>query len=163
MTDEEYINECKSLIKSIGSNEIKRLFTYEEAEVDCEFLGFLDNYKDIPSIVPLDFTIIDVGCYMAFQADYFKHYKSYIGIEPFVPVEFRLKQTNAKYFLQTMQDFIKNPCGFNIDKSFVICSAVPDFSVKKIIVENFPYFRIAYPGKDTVERLPIKYNKMEGD
>ncbi len=163
MTDEEYINECKALIKSIGRNEIKRLFTYEEIEVDFEFLGFLYNYKDIPSIVPLDFTIIDVGCYMAFQADYFKHYKSYIGIEPFVPIEFRLKQANAKYFLQTMQDFIKTPCDFDINKSFVICSAVPDFDVGKIIVENFHYFRIAYPGKDTVERLPIKCNKVEDD
>lgn len=154
MTDEEYISECKFLIKSIGINEIKRLFAWEEAEVDFEFLGFLDNYKDIPNIVPLDFTIIDVGCYMAFQGDYFKHYKAYIGIDPWTPIEFRLKQPNAKYFLQTMQDFIKKPCDFNKNKSFVICSGVPDFTLENLIAENFPYFRVAYPMRNTVEKLP---------
>jgi len=162
MTEKEYIEECKNLIKSIGYSEVKRLFSYEEAEADCEFLGFLDNYKDIPSIVPLDFVIIDVGCYMAFQADYFKHYKSYIGIDPYQPIEFRLKQGNTKYYLQTIQDFVKTPFSFDVNKSFVICSAVPDKDVRKLVIENFPYFRIAYPGKNTIEKLPI-IDKMEVD
>lgn len=156
MTEKEYINECETLIKSIGHNEIKRLFSYKEAEVDYEFLGFLDNYRDIPNIVPVDFTIVDVGCYMAFQADYFKHYRRYIGIEPFCPIEFRLIQRNAEYYLQTIQDFVKMPFRFDIDKSFAVCSGVPDSKgeIKKIIVETFPYFRIAYPGQKTIEKLP---------
>lgn len=157
MTDEEYINECKTLIKSIGGKEIKRLFTYEyaSAEVDFEFLGFLYNYKDIPNRIPLDFTIIDAGCYMAFQADYFKHHKLYIGIDPSVPVEFRLMQKNAEYHLQTMQDFVKDMSELNINKAFVICSAVPDKDLWKLIAESFPYFRIAYPGQNTIEKFPL--------
>lgn len=160
--DEKYLRECRNILKSIGKDEVRRLFSYAECEVEPDFLGFLDNYKDIPEKLPHDFTIIDIGCYMAFQADYFKEYKHYIGVEPDVPNEYRLKQHNAEYYEQSAQRFVVDTLpklidnGLDLQKTFAICSAVPDKEARKLVCDIFPYHRVAYPAQTTIESFPEK-------
>lgn len=168
--DEKYLRECHNILKSIGEDEVRRLFSYDECEVDTEFLGFLENYKDIPEKLPHDFTVIDIGCYMAFQADYFKEYKNYIGVEPDVPNEYRLKQHNAEYYEQTAQQFVKETLpklidnGLDLQKTFAVCSAVPDKEARKLVCSTFPYHRTAYPAQETIENFPEKQRlKFKGE
>lgn len=157
---EWYRTESLNILASIGKEEAKRLFAYDECEVERDYLGFLENYKDLSEILPKDFTVIDIGCYMAFQADYYKNFKHYIGVEPWVPLEFRLRQPNAEYYKQTAQQFIAETlpkligAGLDLNKTFAVCSAVPDEEAKKLVTEAFKYYRIAYPGEADRESFP---------
>lgn len=152
--------ESENIFASIGSEETNRLFSYEKCEVAPDFLGFLENYKDISERLPKDFIIIDIGCYMAFQADYYKNFKDYIGVEPQTPLKYRLRQNNAEYYEQTAQQFVANTLpvlienGLDLDKTFAVCSAVPDEEARKLVAETFKYYRVAYPGEDDIERFP---------
>ena len=155
-----YETESLNILASIGKEEAKRLFSYDECEVERDYLGFLENYKDLSEILPKDFTIIDIGSYMSFQADYYKGFKHYIGVEPWVPLEFRLRQPNAEYYEQTAQRFIAETlpqlitAGLDLNKTFAICSAVPDKTTKLLVAKTFKYFRVAYPGEDDLENFP---------
>lgn len=149
----------EDIVQSIGEGEINRLLSWEYCELDYEYLGFLENYHDLKNI-PLDYAIIDFGCYQAIQADYFKDHIAYIGVEPTIPKEYRLKQDNALYYEQTIKEFIDDTLpklidiGFDKNKIIAICSAVPDFKETAIVSEVFPYHRIAYPSTQTIESLP---------
>lgn len=157
---EWYKTESLNILASIGIEEAKRLFAFDECEVERDFLGFLENYKDIAESFPKDFTVIDIGCYMAFQADYFKDFNRYIGVEPYTPLEYTLNQPNAEYYGQTAQRFIAETLpeliedGLDLDKTVAICSAVPDETAKILVVRAFKYFRVAYPGEDDLENFP---------
>ena len=157
---QRYLRECRNILKSIGQEETKRLFSYSECEVEPEFLGFLENYKDISERVPKDFTIIDIGCYMAFQSDYYKEHERYIGVEPDVPLEYRLRQSNAVHYQQNAQQFVSEVLpkliddGLDLKKTFAVCSAVPDVEAQKLVADTFPYHRIAYPSEKTIDHLP---------
>lgn len=149
--------ESSAILASIGDKEADRLFAYKFCEVDRQCLAFLENYKDISETLPVDFTVIDIGCYMAFQADYFKNFVCYIGVEPAIPIEYRLRQANAEYYKQTAQSFVAETLpklianGLDMNKTFAICSGVPDDEANKLIAETFRYFRIAYPGQEDIE------------
>lgn len=157
--DEKYNQLCNDIIQSIGKQEIERLLSWEFCELDYEFLGFLENYNSLKDI-PQDYAIIDFGCCQAIQGDYFKNHIAYIGVEPSVPNEYRLKQDNALYYQQTIKEFIDNTLpklianGIDINKAIAICSAVPDFKETAMITEIFPYYKIAYPSMETKEILP---------
>lgn len=152
--------ECGAILASIGNEEADRLFAYEFCEVNRQFLAFLENYKDLSETLPADFTIIDVGGYMSFQADYFKHFARYISVEPAVPAEYRLRQANAVHYEQTAQSFVAETLpmliadGLDMNKTFAICSGVPDKNANKAVMNTFKYFRIAYPGCKDIESFP---------
>lgn len=156
----EYAKEALKLINSIGKEEVNRLFSYEYCELEFDFVGFIENYADLKEIIPKDFTIIDVGCYQAMQAHYFKDHRRFIGIEPYIPAEYCLKQENATYYHQTAQQFISETLpqlvseGLDLNKVFAVCSAVPDREAQKLVKETFPYHRVTYPGEITVEKMP---------
>lgn len=160
LVTEWYRAENRNIIASIGSEEAKRLFAYEECEADADFFAFLENYKDLSEVLPKNFTIIDIGSCMSLQADYYKGFKRYIGVEPWVPLEFRLRQSNAEYYKQTAQLFVAETlpqliaAGLDLNKTFAVCSAVPDKTAKALVAKTFKYFRVAYPGEDDLENFP---------
>lgn len=152
-----YSEETKALCASIGEEEMQRLLKYEFIEIDGSFVAFIENYADLSNL-PKDMTIIDIGSYMSFQGDYFKSHEAYIGVEPSVPFEYRLKQDNASYYEMSGQKFIQEVLpkliedGLDLDRTFCVSSAVPDKELRKMIEETFPYHRIAYPAEVTRER-----------
>lgn len=156
----DYEAEKDKLINSIGKKEIDRLYAYDYCDLDYEFIGFIENYSDLKDKIPKDFTIIDFGSYMSLQADYFKDFDKYIGVEPCVPLEYRLIQNNAEYYHTTAQQFVEDDLpkliknGLDKDKVFAIASAVPDTEVREVIKDNFKYYRIAYPYEKTAETFP---------
>lgn len=163
----DYSREAKRLIDSIGEERLAPIWDWQYCEYDYSFVGFIDKYAGLN--IPKDFTVIDIGCCQAVQADYFKNHKQYIGVEPDVPPEYCLQQDNAVYFHQTAQEFIKDtlPClladGLSLKKTFVICSAVPDKEAQRLVAETFPYHRVTYPnrGSDVVYDAPVPLRQRD--
>jgi hypothetical protein len=163
MTEQEvtafYRDETKSLLHSIGKERVGKLSEWEYCEADYEFVAFLENYKDLAEL-PKDFTIIDIGSNQSFQAEYFKDHKKYIGVEPCLPDEYRLQQDNAEYYNQTAQQFIAETLprlieqGLDLEKTFAVCSAVPDREAREQVAETFLYCRVAYPAEETIQYYP---------
>lgn len=153
--------QSKKLSHLIGNSEMQRLFSYEYCELEPDFLGFLNSYYDL-QMLPKDFAIIDIGCYQALQGVYFRNHKKYIGVDIDTPTEYMLKQENAEYFFIQGQRFIKEILpkllgnGLDIDKTFAICSYVPDEELWKMISETFPYHRIKYCDNLISEKLPMQ-------
>lgn len=148
----------KVVFEMIDEAERKRLLSYERCEIEPDFIAFLGNYYDLPLRLPKDYTIIDIGCYQALQGILFQKHKKYIGVEPNVPIEWRLQQDNAEYYNQTGQQFIQKTLpelirnGLDLKKAFIICSAVPDKELQKMIWTVFPQCRISYPFEKTREK-----------
>ena len=152
-----YPELLKEAISEVGLDELKRLSKYPYCELGPDFLGFLDIYFDLKEKVPKDFIILDMGCYQAVQAYYFKDYTKYIGIDNAVENEFRLCQKNAEYYLESIQDFIQKrlpKMNLDMEKVFAICSYVPSEKAMEMVENTFKYHRVFYPGRDVRENFP---------
>ena len=167
MSNDNYLQECKSLLDTMTRENHHRVFDYYMCELEYDFLGFLDVYKDIPNKIPKDFTIIDIGSYQAVQGQYFKDFYKYIAVEPSVPKEYIAKYDNSISYNSSGQEFIgilmPNLIKDNIIdlyKTFCICSYVPDESLRKTwIPNNFPYYRCVYC-EEKDENLPEYFGKL---
>lgn len=150
------------LIKAIGKNEMTKIYKYAEAELDYTFIGFLYSYADLANL-PKDFTIIDLGCFVACQGYYFRNHKNYIGVEPYMPIESRLELNNSIYYKMLGQQFIKQELpnliknGLDLNKTFCVCSYVPDTELYQYIIDTFPYHRIWYTDHSISEIYPDKF------
>ena len=158
LCESEYAKLQKATLDAIPKEESNRLFSYDYCEIEPDFIAFLENYADLATKLPEDYTIIDIGCYQALQGILFRKHKKYIGVEPNVPIEWRLQQDNAEYYEQTGQQFIASTLerliaqGLDLQKAFVICSAVPDKELQKMVCKRFPNYRVAYPSEKTREK-----------
>lgn len=155
--EREYDVLLKEIFAHADKEELKRVFSYGYCELDCGFLGFLENYSDLRYKVPKDFTIIDFGCYQAIQSYYFKDHKKYIGVDNGLDIEYCLRQNNAEYYYDEIKHFIKEEIlklNLDLNKVFAISSYVPSDECMDLIAETFPYHRVCYVGYKTRENLP---------
>jgi len=165
---DEYIKdkeEIRYVLSILGKEKVNRLLSYEKCELDATFIGFLDTHKDLADL-PEDCTVIDFGCYQAFQAAYFKDHEAYIGVEPAVPLDARFCPNNASHYKMSGQRFIKEilptliEYGLDLDKTIAVCSWVPDRELWKLVKETFPNYRIKY-GDVFLESLSEKVAEKE--
>ena len=157
MTEAEHLQCTRDLLNQIGNQEVSRLFSYECCECDSSFVAFLESYWDLKEIIPKDFTVIDFGCYQAFQGALFREHEKYIGVDCGISSLWRLQQSNAIYFECSIQEFIQDILpkeNLNLEKVFAICSYVPDDEARKMIRDTFPYFRDRYCNEVT-EKIPV--------
>lgn len=160
--DEFYRTEPAKVLQSIGREETERLFSDPELELGLDFIGFLAVYADLKEL-PKDFTIIDIGCNMAFQGDYFKEHERYIGVDSYQPEEWRLRQDNADYYTEMGQAFIQETLpklierGLDLEKTMAICSYVPDKELQQMVAETFPYHRVQYCDDMISEKYPAGF------
>lgn len=157
----DYEGETQALLEQAKSTELKRVFSYEDCELEPSYVGFLHSYKDLSESLPKDFTIIDIGSYQAVQSEYFKDFEGYISVDSGCPESVRYHTLNSTHFEMSGQDFIKDilptlkESGLDLNKTFCICSYVPDEKLRnELIPEAFPYYRSTYAGCKTQERLP---------
>lgn len=128
-------------------------------ELDTEFLCFDENYVPIAAVVPRDYVIIDLGCYMAAQAFLFEDHQAYIGVDAFdmnggkprnsyIPPR-RFTTSNSMMLSMTIQEFLKkfHLLGLDKERCYCICSAVPDFSATDEALQFFPNCACFYPGR----------------
>ena len=152
--DKFYELECTRICREYPK-EMQRVFSYQRCELQRDFLGFLHVYKGIQ--VPAYFTIIDLGCNQAVQAQYFKHCRCYIGVDSSIPNSTRFPQPNAQYFRCTIQQFILDilpTMGLSMSNVLAVCSYVPDADARKLVADTFPFARVVYGDEVICDRLP---------
>ncbi len=156
MTEKEETMLNQKILAEIGRLEVSRLFSYPECELEEDFIAFLNSYADLPEIIPENWTVIDFGCYQAVQGHLFRHHAKYIGIDNAVANKWRLQQDNAEYHECTIQHFIKHilpDSGIDVNRTFAVCSYVPDKQAREMVRTVFPYFRDKYCS-EVCEHLP---------
>lgn len=161
---EEFINRENERILTEYPEEMERLFSSEDCELEYDFLGFLHVYATVD--VPKDFTVIDLGCNQAVQAQYYKDCEKYIGVDSGVSNDIRFRQDNAEYYDCSIQEFINEKLpllekeGLDLTKTFAVCSYVPDEEAQRLVAETFPYNRVMYCDDLISENKPPVLNLL---
>lgn len=141
------------------TKQIEKLNQYRcEIESDNLYMGCC--YEAASFIIPKDYTIIDLGCYMAAQSFLFEDYDGYIGVDIYdsdrlAPSRFKTK--NATHYSMTIEEFLDNIVLFkNPDQYYVIMNAVPgeyiyanNRSLLDKIYAKLPNTIVDYPGFST--------------
>lgn len=132
-----------NLLKLLPVNQIDQVFSQEYCDIDYEFLGFTDIYEHLSEIIPLHFTVIDLGCCYAPQCFYFRKHKKYIGVDMFDCVRFHSE--NTVHYLKTISEFIRDDLfELDLDETFAICSYVPS-TERGLIRMKFKNVFVYYP------------------
>lgn len=115
-------------------------------ELDIDFLGFLDDYRDLAGKLPKGMAVVDLGCADSIQAVYFCD-RVYTGVDCGTEIDMRYKGTNVHQYKMTIQDYCESlkEQGFDKDNVFAFCCNVPDNGVWKIVRDTFNYYRITFP------------------
>lgn len=158
--DIAYEQAKKHLLENVDKEKLRNVVTQQDSELEGGFFGFLHNYENALKYIPSkDFIVIDIGCYLAVQSVFFEEYAQYIGVDctmtyddPPVNMQ-RYETSNSTFYNMYGQQFISEELSkYDIDKCFVIMSAVPDFELAELVMSKFKHYYIAYPGMDTVIR-----------
>lgn len=156
MTDQEELAMNKDLLDRIPREDVDRVFHQEMADIDLEFLGFINTYKYLAELISIHWTVIDFGCAYAPQAYYFTDHKRYIGIDGF-PDRERFCPPNGTMYGMTAGEWIeKHLQEVDVDESFAICNMVPNWYGEKageIVRAHFPNLYVFYPSNKT--RIPL--------
>jgi len=128
-------------------DQMERVFSQDMCDIDCEFLGFTKVYMALASIIPLHWTVIDLGCAYAPQAFIFQNHKAYIGVDG-SPCE-RFTAPNTTHYECSAGKFIRNHAHeFDKEQTFAICSYVPNWFAENAIEltrQNFKNVFTFYP------------------
>lgn len=135
------------LLKYLPKDQVISVMGQDMCELDYTFLGFTEIYEHLAKIIPVQFTIIDFGCYLAPQSYYFRKHKGYIGVDTTKLRRFKFE--NTSHIAGTIQTFIQDilpACGStNLDKTFAICSYVPDEEARRLVKESYKNIFVFYP------------------
>ena len=150
---------CK-LATMWDKDTIRKCLSSGDAELDSEFMGFEEIYFSVAKHIPEDFTIVDLGCYMAPQSIIFKDYKKYIGvdcydmsnIEGYTP-PLRFSTENTRHYSMTIQNFLvsNDMKKLDLDKTYFIMSYVPAHKVTNQVLEQVKHGLISYCGEHNVK------------
>ena len=128
--DDRYARCLKELRSLIPDDEYHEVMSQDMCELDSEFLGFVDVYKNLSRIIPKGSIVIDFGCYLAAQSYFFARHKMYIGVD--VVSMRRFTPPNSVHYTMSIQNF-------------AICSYVPDFQATEMVRKTFPNVFCYYP------------------
>lgn len=146
--DDRYACCLKELCSLIPDDEYHEVMSQDMCELDSEFLGFVDVYKNLSRIIPKGSIVIDFGCYLAAQSYFFARHKMYIGVD--VVSMRRFTPPNSVHYTMSIQNFIQ----IEVPKLFeeydelklcAICSYVPDFQATEMVRKTFPNVFCYYP------------------
>lgn len=115
-------------------------------EYEYDFLGFIGVYENLLRWISDDYTVIDLGCYLAAQSYWFDQHFKYIGVD--ICKETRFTPDNAIHFQMSIQDFLLYLFPqMEKTKCFGICSYVEDFKATDLAYTAFHNIAIYYPGQ----------------
>ena len=146
--DDRYARCLKELRSLIPDDEYHEVMSQDMCELDSEFLGFVDVYKNLSRIIPKGSIVIDFGCYLAAQSYFFARHTMYIGVD--VVSMRRFTPPNSVHYTMSIQNFIQ----IEVPKLFeeydelklcAICSYVPDFQATEMVRKTFPNVFCYYP------------------
>lgn len=132
----------------IPNDEMEKILSQDECELQPDFLGFVNIYEPLSNLIPEHKIVIDFGCYLAAQSYFFQEHKAYIGVDTIKLKRFR--PTNAVHFIMSIQDFIETELPtllekYDINDFCAICSYVNDLEATKLVRETFPNVFCYYP------------------
>lgn len=144
----EYTKELKAMIPH---EEYNAIMSQEYCELDFDFLGFVNVYKPLSELIPVERTVIDFGCYLAAQSYFFSNHKGYIGVDSCTLNRFT--PPNAVHYVMSIQKFIAEvlPGLLKAHKEnhyCAICSYVPDREATALVRKTFPNVFCYYPSSD---------------
>lgn len=120
-----------------------------DAELNKEFLGFVDIYYYLSKIIPVHFTVIDFGCAYNAQCFFFNKHKQYIAID--YGFEKVFQSENSTFYNMTTKEYIDTHLhSLNINTTFAICSYVPNWHHQDsiaLVKENFRNIYTFYPSR----------------
>ena len=131
----------------IPLKEVNEKLSQYYCELDLEFAGFEYQYRAVANNVPYNYTIIDLGCYMAAQAYLFCNHEAYIGVDMVDDVE-RFATENTTHYVMSIQEFIKEELPkYKGKKVYAICNYVPDENARDLVTMACENFMVYYPGE----------------
>lgn len=117
------------------------------AEIEPEFLGFLNIYWALSHLIPTHWTIVDVGAAFGVQAVLFSNHRRYLIIEPskdLVPYSTH----NSTHYAMNCGEFLSRH-GHELDpqETFAICSYCPMWGERTTqhLRAYFPNLFVYYP------------------
>ena len=140
-----------------NTNQIEKLNSfYCELEPTGLYMGY--SYEAASFIIPKNFVIVDLGCYMGAQGFLFEDFKKYIGIDIFEKYfndsPKRFETSNSEHFCMSIQEFLNSEDFKNLDlnNTYAIMNAVPIKEEMKEIFDAFPNIIISYPGTQSIAK-----------
>lgn len=141
--------------------QLDRVFSHDMCDISPEFLGFTNIYLALADIIPMHWTIVDLGCAYAPQAFIFARHKAYIGVDASECERFTAP--NTTHYRMTNGEFISRHAGdFDQSTTFAICSYVPPWygdDSRALAQASFKNVFTYYPAGD---RLPFRAAHEEG-
>ncbi|NTG73324.1 hypothetical protein G6M02_08280 [Agrobacterium rhizogenes] len=137
-------------IHLIPKEQLDRVFSQRDCDIDPTFLGFTNIYLALAGIIPKHWTVVDLGCALAPQAFIFKDHTAYIGVD-FGETE-RFSASNTTHYMMNIENFISTHIGdFDLNTTFAICSYVPPWGgdnmarVRSAFKNVFTYYPAGSP------------------
>lgn len=148
----------------IPQEQYDRVFNYAECDIDYEFLGFTEVYESLAAIIPVHWTIVDLGCAFAPQAWIFRDHKAYVGVDLNTPVRF--SAPNTTHYEMSIEAFVKEyGPSFDQHTTFAICSYVPPWhgDNMKFARESFKNVFTYYPAGGHFPIIKLGVNPSLGE
>lgn len=128
------------------ADQIDRVLNQDMCDVDPTFLGFTEIYEHLAAIIPLHWTVVDLGCAFSPQAILFKEHRAYVGVD--FGTKERFSAPNTVHHEMTIAEFIAQHGGsFDKATTFAICSYVPPWhdDNRRLARESFENVFVYYP------------------
>lgn len=142
-------------------DQVDRVLNQEYCEIDLTFLGFMETYKVLSSIIPNEFTVVDLGCAYNPQCFYFQGHKKYIAVD--VSQSLKFQSDNCVIYIKKISEFIRDDIKhLDMNTTFAICNYVPpwhgnnSYMVRKYFKNVFTF----YPSNDA---FSIVNSSIHGD
>ena len=149
----------RELLLILPRDQRERVFNQDRGDIGPEFLGFVDIYVALAKIIPVHWTVVDLGCAYAPQAFLFKGHAKYVGVD--LPGSYfdreggmteRFVAPNSMFYEMTIADFCERHASeFDQETTFAICSYVPPWYGDncELARRAFRYVFTYYPGGET--------------
>jgi hypothetical protein len=126
MRKTDFDKRSERLLKMIPKKELDRVLNQKMCDITPAFMGFIDAYEALAKLIPLHWTVVDLGCAYAPQAYYFTKHKKYIGVDDGSVEHF--KTSNSEFYTPLkIYDYINssNFAKLDLDETFAILNYVP--------------------------------------
>lgn len=150
--------QVNEIFKLIPEEQIKEVMNQDVIDIDYEFVGFIETYKSLSSLIPKHFTVIDFGCAYNPQCFYFAEHKSLISVD-ICPTTKVFKTDNCRVYNEGIVSFIENEfpkLKLNLNETFAISNYMPDGRANQLITDTFKNIYVFYPSHKENHPKPMK-------
>ncbi len=130
--------EDRDLIATLSADpfyapQLQRILEEGSGDIDGTFVGFTATYRHLAALIPLHFTVVDLGCAYAAQSYYFRRHLKYIGVDGWA--KDRIAAPNTLHLSMSIERYLceRSTHGYLRERSthegsgpvFAICNYVP--------------------------------------